>query len=186
MMKDNGYVYLIIADELPYVKIGYASELRTRLNELQVASPTELRFLGWLKGAGTNVETALHKLCSEHRFRGEWFYLNIELIRIVCEYSRKAGLSFFLDLSGTGIEFVLSPAENPGGEGQLRRGRPSGYRLSDASRLMIALNRLGSKHSNETRAKISDGLEKYYENEKKVIKSEKNEDFYSGRKTSSI
>lgn len=65
-----------------YVKIGYAIDPRKRIPELAVGNPVDLVVLGVMPGEASD-ERILHRKFSEHRVRGEWFYLRSEIARFV-------------------------------------------------------------------------------------------------------
>lgn len=56
-----------------HIKIGYATNIKKRLAELQVSQPAELTLLGVREG-GRAVEAEMHRRFSEHHAKGEWFY----------------------------------------------------------------------------------------------------------------
>lgn len=78
-MKD--YVYFI-SDEDGYIKIGKASNVETRFNQLQTASRQELTVLA-VKRGGHVLEGELHERFSHLRVRGEWFKGDEELLDYV-------------------------------------------------------------------------------------------------------
>jgi hypothetical protein len=55
-----------------YVKIGRATNLRTRLGGIQCGNPITLDFLGCMYG-GDPEEKELHRFLRQYRARGEWF-----------------------------------------------------------------------------------------------------------------
>lgn len=69
------YVYAIGAVGHP-VKIGYADHPRSRLKELQVGNPNDLRIYVERQVAVEHVravERECHRRLDVHRLRGEWF-----------------------------------------------------------------------------------------------------------------
>ena len=66
------YVYVIEAVDTGLVKIGVSDSPEKRINDLQTASPNELRLLGYCLGSYA-IEQALHLVLHEYRVRGEWF-----------------------------------------------------------------------------------------------------------------
>lgn len=60
------------------VKLGFTSDLKGRLNDLQVGNSSKLTLI-WkylVKGSrqdAVKAEKKLHKFCNEFRVRGEWF-----------------------------------------------------------------------------------------------------------------
>lgn len=71
-MAVNGYVYFIQAVSGGPIKIGWAADVGSRFNSLQVAHWSELKILA--VAAGTrDLEKLLHTKFIKHRVRGEWF-----------------------------------------------------------------------------------------------------------------
>lgn len=56
----------------PYIKVGFASELSSRMIGMQVSSPKKLMVLAVFAG-DRNTEAMLHRELQEHHVRGEWF-----------------------------------------------------------------------------------------------------------------
>lgn len=76
-----GYVYVIGFEEADIVKIGSALAPDTRLGELQVGCPFELKILGLVSihsGSPVLVEKAAHRLAKPAWIRGEWFELPVD------------------------------------------------------------------------------------------------------------
>lgn len=65
--------YAIEAVGQGLVKVGHTIDVVRRLDELQVASPHELRLLGVIDG---DYEKAIHREIRDHWQGGEWFALN--------------------------------------------------------------------------------------------------------------
>jgi len=55
----------------PYVKIGYSTNLKDRLSNLQVSSPAKLNIYGAIPH---DVEYKLHHRFRTYRSRGDWFW----------------------------------------------------------------------------------------------------------------
>lgn len=79
----TAYVYLIGPEEGP-IKIGHASNLKTRLHQLQIGNWQSLEVLHSVtvplftaKGA----EAALHRQFAEYRVRGEWFAAPLPVLK---------------------------------------------------------------------------------------------------------
>lgn len=73
------YVY-VIAHPHGYFKIGTSGYPGSRLGELQVGSPYELRILVKAEfEQAEDVEQCLHELLRRHHVSGEWFELTREL-----------------------------------------------------------------------------------------------------------
>lgn len=80
---EQGYVYLIIED-LPggaviYGKIGYSTNPRKRVAELQTGNPRPLRLLRMKPGTEAD-EAALHQKYIKHNVLQEWFHITKELL----------------------------------------------------------------------------------------------------------
>lgn len=61
-----------------FVKIGATNSISTRLHDLQVGCPFELKLVTTLPG-GEKVERQLHDMFAKHRKRGEWFEFHQEI-----------------------------------------------------------------------------------------------------------
>jgi hypothetical protein len=68
----TGYVYFISADELPFIKVGYAGSPLSRVRDLQVGNPYLLKIVAAFMG-NVEDEDALHALLARYRGLGEWF-----------------------------------------------------------------------------------------------------------------
>lgn len=66
-------VYMVGIEGEPYIKVGYASELSSRMVNMQVGSPKKLLVLAVFAGDAT-AEALLHRELQEHHVRGEWFH----------------------------------------------------------------------------------------------------------------
>lgn len=65
-------VYMVGIEGEPYIKIGFASELSSRMINMQVSSPKKLMVLAVFAGDQV-TESLLHRELQEHHVRGEWF-----------------------------------------------------------------------------------------------------------------
>ncbi len=65
-----------------YVKIGYSSLFKKRLNQLQTASPVKLEVLALIKGEKQD-EKNYHDKFKHINSNGEWFYYNDEIISFI-------------------------------------------------------------------------------------------------------
>lgn len=68
----GGYIYFVQGVDGGPVKIGWSENPEKRLEQLQAASPDQLRILDYIIG-DRHHERALHGRLSEYRLRGEWF-----------------------------------------------------------------------------------------------------------------
>lgn len=79
----TSYVYLIGAERGP-IKIGHATNAKSRLSTLQVGNWEPLSILHsvsvpWM--AAPKIESALKQQYQERRVRGEWFAVPLEVLR---------------------------------------------------------------------------------------------------------
>ena len=65
-------VYMVGIEGEPYIKVGYASELSSRMVNMQVGSPKKLMVLAVFAG-DVKSEALMHRELQEHHVRGEWF-----------------------------------------------------------------------------------------------------------------
>lgn len=82
-------VYFIEAVGSGRVKIGIASSLNRRFEELSCASPFPLSVLATIPG-GIEEETKLHRDYKHLRVHREWFLLQGDLLDFIDEYRRKS------------------------------------------------------------------------------------------------
>lgn len=83
----TGYVYLIGADEGP-IKIGHATNVRTRLASLQIGNWRPLTILHSVTVPWTvapTIEGLVHDQFKEQRVRGEWFAVPLGVIKPTLE-----------------------------------------------------------------------------------------------------
>lgn len=81
--KVDGYVYLIIEENvgggLTYGKIGYSTNPRKRVAELQTGNPRPLKLYAAKLGT-LDDEAALHRRHIDKNILQEWFHLDAELL----------------------------------------------------------------------------------------------------------
>jgi hypothetical protein len=70
----SGFVYAVAAGATGQVKIGYSTEPRKRVRNLQTAQTEQLQMVYLVPGT-TELEAALHCRFQPHHIRGEWFDL---------------------------------------------------------------------------------------------------------------
>lgn len=75
-------VYFVQAKNNGLIKIGFTSNLKSRLSDLSSMSPVPLELLAFTEG-DCNLERELHSTFANHRSHGEWFYPSDELIRFI-------------------------------------------------------------------------------------------------------
>lgn len=72
-----GYIYAVGHRQHGWMKVGLASNLRGRMQNLQCGVPFKLEFFRFLKVKDMNkVESNLHYTLYNLRIRGEWFKLD--------------------------------------------------------------------------------------------------------------
>ena len=71
---------IYIVKQLNYVKIGYTSRFKKRIQELQVASPVKLEVIALIKGDKSD-EKNYHDAFKHLSSNGEWFVYNDEIER---------------------------------------------------------------------------------------------------------
>lgn len=76
--ENSGFVYFIRAGRTNSVKIGYAKNVEKRLATHQTSSPHKLELIGFLPGTIAD-ESDWHDRFRDHRIRGEWFELAMDL-----------------------------------------------------------------------------------------------------------
>lgn len=65
-------IYFIQAVNGGHIKIGYATDVKKRLETLQVGNPFELRVIGTIEG-DMKTKFRIHKRFEQYRYRNEWF-----------------------------------------------------------------------------------------------------------------
>jgi hypothetical protein len=77
-------VYFITARDVGMVKIGCAYDPLSRLRDIQVCCPVELKIEAVMKGF-YQEEREFHARFAEHRVRGEWFRITPDIESIMAE-----------------------------------------------------------------------------------------------------
>lgn len=78
------WIYFVAVESHAVVKIGVATDVKKRLDQLQTASPFELTLLGVIAAPDAyGLETTLHLQFSHLHVRGEWFRLEPELTSFI-------------------------------------------------------------------------------------------------------
>lgn len=75
-------VYFIQAKNNGLIKIGFTSNLKSRLSDLSSMSPVPLELLAFTDG-DYNLERELHTTFSNYRSHGEWFHPSDELMNFI-------------------------------------------------------------------------------------------------------
>lgn len=79
----DGWIYFVqCGDDAGPIKIGHATDLRGRLDKMQIGCPYLLRLLAsfFIKGGVQSAESMLHERFAAHWIRGEWFACTPELL----------------------------------------------------------------------------------------------------------
>lgn len=74
--KKKFYLYAI--SDGSAVKLGYSSNIRSRMKSMQTGHPSTLKciweyYVGRSEVETKNLERKLHRVCKKHKIRGEWF-----------------------------------------------------------------------------------------------------------------
>ena len=86
----NGLVYFIHMDNNTNVfKIGYTTNLTSRLEVLQTGNPYLLTVYRTIENVPRKLEARLHRHFHKHRIRGEWFAITPDKIDSVCKQNLK-------------------------------------------------------------------------------------------------
>lgn len=76
--RKAGLIYFIGSSSGP-VKIGFTTNIQSRLHRLQMNSPRKLRVLAAYPGSRRD-ELMLHRQCANDRLHGEWFKRTPDLV----------------------------------------------------------------------------------------------------------
>ena len=76
-----GIVYFIQEeDNFKRFKIGYTTNIASRLVDLQIGNPNLLVVYRKIENVSRKVEQQLHKVFEKYHLRGEWYNITPELI----------------------------------------------------------------------------------------------------------
>lgn len=75
-------VYMVGIEGTDHIKIGYSSDLTSRLSAIQTGSPNNVYIVAVFQG-GKDAERQIHKAMDEFKVRGEWF--DGEKVKILIE-----------------------------------------------------------------------------------------------------
>jgi hypothetical protein len=84
--SEEGVIYFLLAEQVNVIKIGFARHVRSRVSDLQTASPVPLILLGTMAGRQED-EQALHRRFSSLRSHREWFRAEPELWEFVEQHA---------------------------------------------------------------------------------------------------
>jgi hypothetical protein len=92
-MAIKGYVYFVACAEPdcrkahPFIKIGQTMKMKNRLAALQIGSPVELKFVGYIKTEDPKaLERFFHKTFQRAWIYGEWFRVSDGMITSIRHY----------------------------------------------------------------------------------------------------
>lgn len=85
-------IYFAQTHDNRFVKIGYAADVKKRMDALQTASPVGLKLLAAMPG-DHRVERALHERFGWLRERREWFRAHPEIARVAMSAERLTGIA---------------------------------------------------------------------------------------------
>ncbi|TRD03785.1 GIY-YIG nuclease family protein [Mesorhizobium sp. WSM4303] len=74
----KGYIYFITAGNLEHVKIGFATDIGSRLNSLSTGNREEIQVQEYFY-SHREAEKLLHRHFAKERLRGEWFNLTDDI-----------------------------------------------------------------------------------------------------------
>jgi len=75
-------IYFIENIETKHIKIGFTTDVKNRLGQLQTSSPHELRILTVCEGSD-KMEKELHSKFNDSRIKGEWFNPNKDILEYI-------------------------------------------------------------------------------------------------------
>lgn len=77
--KDGGAIYFVQGVVSGHIKIGFSTNVMSRMSSLATGSAEQLRLLGAIPGSHSD-EQALHRTFRHFRLKGEWFESAPDLI----------------------------------------------------------------------------------------------------------
>lgn len=90
----QGYVYFVACAEPecrkahPFIKIGQTIKLKNRLSTLQIGSPVELKFVGFIRwDEPKQLEYYFHQAFNKAWLYGEWYRLSDDIIKAIRQYN---------------------------------------------------------------------------------------------------
>jgi hypothetical protein len=78
-------LYFIYCEPAKAVKIGYTSDIKNRVSNIQVGNPFRLTLLGCIPIPSISWEAKVHRIFDEFWITGEWFSLDTEIISCIAE-----------------------------------------------------------------------------------------------------
>jgi hypothetical protein len=83
--KFTGYIYFIQCNNNKYIKIGYTTNLKTRIQVIQSNNPEKINVLNVINGT-ERMERKIHRELNKYNIRGEWFLPDDEVIKAMNNY----------------------------------------------------------------------------------------------------
>ena len=81
----KSFVYIVTAGE--YQKIGFASDVNRRINQMRPACPLEIELLkAWPTTKPVQLEQHLHIMFWKYHVRGEWFRIPLQELELVVNH----------------------------------------------------------------------------------------------------
>jgi hypothetical protein len=74
-----GFVYFIQVIKTGDIKIGFSTNIKSRIHTLQTSIPESIKLLGFISG-DLKLEKELHKKFKHLKKRGEWFHCDKSII----------------------------------------------------------------------------------------------------------
>ena len=83
--ENVGIYFINMEGNMKMFKIGYTSNLNTRLVSLQIGNPFLLQVYKTIANVDKETETKLHHIFKKYHIRGEWFAITPDMIESVCK-----------------------------------------------------------------------------------------------------
>jgi hypothetical protein len=104
-----GHVYFVQVISSGDIKIGYSTNIRSRISTLQTSIPEKIKLLGYISG-DLGKEKELHKKFRILRLRGEWFRCDSSIIDFLNENNEmmlQTNLGVYVELCEDGIHTII-------------------------------------------------------------------------------
>lgn len=95
-----GHIYFIQVGNDGDIKIGYSTNIKSRMSTLQTSIPVTIKLLGYICGDIT-IEKELHKKFRIFKVKGEWFKCTKDIIDFINENNEmtlQANLKTYIEL----------------------------------------------------------------------------------------
>lgn len=107
--QKTGWIYVLETDDIPYFKLGYATDLGKRISDLATGLPFDVEIRMFV-GATQDEERQCHRLLRPYRKKGEWYCASPAVIAFVTD------LEFAKEDHGSVAQWLTSyqmPAPDP-------------------------------------------------------------------------